>query len=487
MKIIGREREIGLLNSMLESERAEFYAVYGRRRIGKTHLVKAFFDKKKCHFMHCTGIQKGGIKDQLGAFYDAISDCFFDGVTLQKEQTWNKAFEFLKGLIDNKVSSRQKIVIFLDELPWLVTPRSKCLQMLEYYWNRYWSFDPRIKLIICGSSASWILKKIINDRGGLHNRVTRQILLRPFNLVETQKYLASLGVKLNMWHTTQVYMATGGVPYYLMTLHQKGLSSSQIIEQLAFSNDAPLQNEFDKLIASLFDDAAAYSELLKILSKHRYGLSQAEILNKSTHFSKGGRVTEKLKALADAGFIIKLKSYQNSAKGVYYRVIDEYTLFYFYWIAPLANTVQSSSFGEGYWQEIQKSAAWQSWSGYAFEAIVYKHLTQVRNALLIPPSAIADSWRYQSKLADESGAQIDILFDRPDDVITLGEIKMTAKPFVIDKQVAANLVQKKDVFTRRIKTQKQIYIAMISASGVAQNHYFDELISGVVTLKDFFT
>jgi len=120
-----------------------------------------------------------------------------------------------------KVSKRQKIVLFFDEFPWMATKRSGLLSALEYFWNRHWTHDPRLKLIICGSSASWIIEKIVNNKGGLHNRVTRTMILEPLNLHDTKAYLADFGNKLN-----DLYMVLGGIPHYL-SLVEKGLSAQQ--------------------------------------------------------------------------------------------------------------------------------------------------------------------------------------------------------------------------------------------------------------------
>lgn len=281
-------------------------------------------------------------------------------------------------------------------------------------------------------------------------------------------------------------MATGGIPFYL-SMVEKGLSSSQAIESIAFSKNSPLLNEFDNLFSSLFDDAEPYIELLRLIAKHRYGISQSEIEKLSSVITKGGWLSSKLQELKDAGFILGFKPHQHKRNGIYFRVIDEYTLFYLYWIEPIRNTLQEGSLENGYWQELQNSPAWHSWSGYAFEAIVYKHLSHIRRKLNIPVTAIANAWRYVPTKKDKTeGVQIDLLFDRRDDVMTLCEIKFTNKPFVIDKAYAAQLMRKRDVFASRTRTKKQLFTSMITANGMKDNPYSDELIDGVVVLNDLF-
>jgi AAA+ ATPase superfamily predicted ATPase len=486
MSLASRPKEQEGLERFYQSERSEFLALYGRRRVGKTFLIKHFFDRKKCAFFHFTGIKDGPLKDQVSRFTKAISDTFYKGSEIKKRSSWLEAFDALTDAINKHVEKGKKVVLFLDEFPWMATHKSKLLQTLDHFWNHYWSHDPRVKLVICGSSASWIINKIINNRGGLHNRVTRKILLKPFTLSETKKFLVAKGIRLNNWQIAQIYMVTGGVPFYLSFV-EKGMSSAQAIESLAFSENSLLLKEFDNLFSSLFENPEPYIELLRIIAKNRYGISQAKLTKKSIHFSKGGRISSALKELKEAGFILGFKPHQHKKKGLSYRIIDEYTLFYFYWIEPIRDTLQEQSLEPGYWQELQTSPSWNSWAGYSFEAMVYKHLPEIRKKLKIPATAIANSWRYMAaKLSKEDGAQIDLLFDRRDGTITLCEIKLTINPFIIDKHYAAQLIKKRDIFVKMTGTKKQIFIAMISANGIKNNPYSDALIQNVVTMDDLF-
>jgi uncharacterized protein len=486
MALTGRMVEQQTLERFYTSKRAEFLALYGRRRVGKTFLIKQFFAKKQCVFFHVTGIKDGSLSEQISRFIKSISHTFYKDSDIKEQSNWFDAFDALTDAINKHAEKNKKIVIFLDEFPWMATHKSKLLQSLDHFWNHYWSNNVKIKLVICGSSASWIINKIINNKGGLHNRITKKMLLKPFTLQETKKFLSAQAINLNNWHVTQIYMTTGGIPFYLSFV-EKGQSSAQTIESLAFTENAPLLKEFDNLFSSLFENEEPYIELLRIIAKHRYGIAQSDIAKQSSYFSKGGRITNKLKELKETGFILGFKPHQHKKKGVYYRVIDEYTLFYFYWIEPIRGTLQEESLEKGYWQALQTSAAWHSWSGYSFEAIVYKHLSQIRKKLQIPATAIANSWRYVPlKNVKTDGAQIDLLFDRRDAVITLCEIKYSHKAFLIDKQYAAQLIKKRDVFVKRTKTKKQLFIAMIAARNIKNNPYSDELISGVVVLDDLF-
>ncbi len=486
LELVGRAEERTLLEEFYRSHCPEFLAVYGRRRVGKTFLIKQFFAKKKCLFFSVTGIQHGELADQIDRFFSAMGHTFYKGAPLKRADNWFEAFDFLLNVIERFVQKNQKIVLFFDEFPWLVTHRSKLLTVFEYFWNQHWSQDARIKLIICGSSASWIINNILNNKGGLHNRVTRRMQLLPFNLRDSKKFLSYQGIKLNNRQITQLYMVTGGIPYYLSSL-KSGLSSEQLIESLAFERNSLLFNEFDNLFSSLFDHAEIYIDIIRVIAKNRYGVDEETIVKSCKNMSRGGRVNSRLKQLEDAGFVISVLPFQKK-RGIYYRVIDEYTLFYLRWIEPLKKILQKSSLESGYWERECHSPAWASWSGYAFEAVCYKHLSQIRKKLGINPSALGHVWRYSPKKGDETaGAQIDLLFDRRDDTITVCEIKYSDKPFVITKAYAKNLLNKCEVFVKDTLTTKQILLAMVASSDIKRNVYAEDLVTGVVTLDDLFS
>jgi len=322
----------------------------------------------------------------------------------------DETFEILTNAIEQ--AHNKKIVLFFDELPWMATRNSRILQAVDYYWNQYWSNDPRIKLIICGSSASWIIHKIIKNKGGLYNRITRKMHLKPFKLNETKHFLQQSGIKLNNEQILSLYMVTGGIPHYLSHI-EPGLSAMQIIEQLAFSEEGLLREEFNDIFASLFNDHDDHIRIIKAIANQRYGIGKNELLKKLDKSLLGKKGITILDELEESGFIISFKPHFHKRQGLYYRLIDEYTAFYLKWIEPLKHTLQTQSLDKGNWQSIHNSPEWYSWLGYTFETVCYKHISEIRRALAIDPGAIANSWRYVPRKGDENrGAQIDLLFDR---------------------------------------------------------------------------
>ena len=486
MHLVGREKELQILKRCFFSGKPEFIAVYGRRRVGKTYLIRQFFTKeKKTIFLNVTGSKEGTLKEQIGHFIGQIGEVFFGGVRPQAGTNWDETFKILTDAIKN-VPKQKKIVLFFDEFPWMATKNSRLIQNLDYYWNQHWSNDSRVKLIICGSSASWIIDKIINSKGGLHNRVTQTIHLEPFNLLETKKLLHHAGVRVNNRQISQLYMVMGGVPHYLNKVN-KGLSAAQIIEELAFRKGSFFLIEFENLFSSLFEDYKDYIDIITTIASNRSGIGQEELFQKVSGATKGKGGLTKLKALEEAGFIRSFKPYFHKKKGVYYKVVDEFTLFYLSWIQPIQETLMKSGMKKGYWNKQQSLPSWKTWTGYAFEAICYKHLFQISDVLNLSPTAIPSPWRYvPSKGENKMGAQIDLLFDRDDDAITVCEIKYTDQPFKIDKQYAHKLLNKVEVFKTKTKTTKQIFISIISASGLQPSMYSEEIITGIVVLDDLF-
>lgn len=473
--IIGRKHEIHQLNRVLASNEAELVVVYGRRRIGKTYLVREYFEKKKCIFVHVTGIHQGKLNEQIQRFLESVSKCFFDGAPLQAT-TWESVFQLLnQQILKHKT---KKVVLFLDELPWLVTPRSKLLQIIDYYWNHHWSKLKNVILILCGSSASWLIKNIIYNKGGLHNRVTCELRLLPFNLAETKTYLEHRKIRLTPRHILSLYMALGGIPYYLKYI-EPGLTAEENIQKILFSKSAPLKDEFKKLFQSLFEYSEAYIEIITILAMNKSGISRAELQSKASLSSNGGRLTERLRDLCEAGFIEEKLAW-GKKQGEYYKLIDEFSLFHLNWIQPY----KTRRFMPNHWHKQSQAPAYKSWAGYAFESVCMKHIDAILAALNIETGGSIDSWRFVPRKQEEEGAQIDLLIDRTDDAIMLCEIKFTQEPFILSKSEEAKLHKKMMIFKKQTKTKKQLFWVFISAAGLKQNGYSKDSINHVITLED---
>lgn len=481
-KVIGREAEKRVLEKALLSAEPEFIAIYGRRRVGKTHLIREFFDKKIC--FEITGIHDATLKDQLENFSRSLGKATGLEIRIQKPVSWLEAFDQLETLLESHPLKKKtgKKVVFLDELPWLNTPRSRFLSAVEHFWNTYGSRKNDLILIVCGSAASWMIKNIVRNRGGLHNRLTRQIRLLPFTLSESEKFLESRKVKLTRYQIIEIYMVMGGVPFYLMQVEQ-GLSTAQIIDNTCFADQGLLRHEYENLYKSLFATSDQHMKIVALLAGKRKGLSRNEILQ-SLGMISGGTASNLLDELEASGFIEARIPYGKKTKDVLFRLIDEYTLFYFKWLKKLGK----KSPGKGSWLLKQNDPGRRAWAGLAFENICLKHIGQIKHALGI---AMVDSnefpWQYKpSADSDLPGAQIDLLIDRRDLVINLCELKFSESEFIINKKYANDLRRKMEVFKEVSRTRKSVFLTFVTTFGIANNAYSRELVVQSLTLDDLF-
>lgn len=481
--IIGRRKEIFLLEQVQRSKNAEFIAIYGRRRVGKTFLIQQCLSKKEV-YLECTGLKDGNMQDQLTNFIKSFQIIFHPHLSLAVPKNWREAFELFTQEI-KQIPKSKKIIFFLDEIPWLATKKSKLLQNLDYFWNTQWSKMPNFKLIVCGSAASWMLSKLVNAKGGLHNRLTKTILLEPFTLSETREYLRSKNIHLSEKQVLDIYMVFGGIPYYLNQLH-RSKSISQNINDICFKKDGLLYSEFPRLFKSLFDAADLNLMIIREIAMHRYGTSFKDLVKKIGK-TAGGRCSERLSELEAAGFIQKFLPYGRKRRDHYYKVIDEYTMFYLRWIDEIANgkEVPKSS---NYWVQISNMSTWQSWAGYTFEGVCQKHADNiVRKLKLDAVGCLIGSWKYIPPYHQkEDGAQIGLLFDRQDGAISICEIKYSSKVFNLDKDYAKKLLQKIDVFQKQTKTKKQLFLVFVTTLGLKRNVWSEDLVHDVVALEDLF-
>jgi len=468
--IIGREQEKHQLGKYVESEKPEFVAVFGRRRVGKTFLIREFFNHQFTFYF--TGVENVGKQQQLKNFNLSLQK--YGSKHYPMADSWFDAFVQLIDLLE-KSKKRGRKIIFIDELPWIDTPRSSFIQALEYFWNSWASGNPEIMLIVCGSATSWMINKLIKNRGGLHNRVTRQIFLEPFTLQECEDFLKHNKIEFSRRQIVECYMIIGGIPYYLEQM-EKSLSLSQNIDNLFFNRNGVLKDEFKKLYASLFRHSDRYVKIIETLGKKRKGLTREEIKTTSG-FADGGTLSKMLEELEQCNFIRSYNAFEKKKKEVLYQLIDFYSLFYLNFIS---NARQSD---EHFWTNLIDNATHRAWSGYAFEQVCMQHSAQIRQKLGIS-GVVTYSAAWRSKSSDPA-AQIDLLIDRNDGVINLCEIKYAKNEFVIDKNMDKILQNKKSAFSMETKTRKAIHITMVTTYGVKRNEYWGN-IQSEVTMDDLF-
>lgn len=481
--IFGRTNEIKILERLLHSKKPEFLAIYGRRRVGKTYLIHEFFKDKGVYFS-VTGSINSNKKLQLRKFYRELKGKFPSCSHLKEPKDWDEALYALKEAI-SPIDPNNKIIIFFDELPWLASKRSGFLQALEYLWNQYLSHFNNVILIVCGSAANWIIKKVINNKGGLYGRLSEIIKLNAFTLDETEKFLASQNVHLSRKQIVELYMSLGGIAKYL-TYVIPGESTAQTINRLCFTPQGTLVSEFNNLYQSLFDHYSKHVQIVKELAEKKSGIILKELLE-NLQISSGGQISSILEELEESGFIAACPEFLKKSKDKKIWLIDEYSYFYLSWMEKIKGSIVLGN-DINYWLKMNRDPLFKVWSGYAFESICFKHLAQIKKALGISAVLTHESqWSYRPKNKSEKGAQIDLIIDRKDDCINLCEIKFYQTEFTIDQAYAKELQRKIDVFKEHTKTKKTIFLTMITPFGLHHNQYYYELVNQELNLEHLFS
>ena len=471
MEIAGREQEQSLLNQLLITKRPEFLAVYGRRRVGKTFLIRQVYQQQIVFQM--TGIAHATMAQQLANFFSVLSEVDRNGGQITAPKDWFAAFEMLKSYLQ-RTESPQKKVVFFDELPWIDTARSNFLSALEHFWNAWASNRSDILLVVCGSAASWMINKLINDRGGLHNRVTQRMQLLPFTLQETEEFFHKNQILLDRYQILQLYMAFGGVPFYLNGI-RPGMSAFQEIDRLAFSPNGMLVTEYDNLYRSLFQQADRHIAVIEALAEKNKGLRREDIVA-ILNLKDGGSLTAILQELETSGFISRSYPFGKKVRDSLFRLTDPYSLFYLKFIKD-----QKSS-GAGSWLSRIDSPAWRAWSGYAYESICLQHISSIKKAL-----GISGVYTEESSWVDKDrSVQIDLLIDRRDHVINLCEVKFAQQPFTLTKSERQSLEKKVFTFREESQTRKTVFPTLITTFGLNENVNSLGFVQNILTMDSLF-
>ncbi|MCC5832541.1 MAG: AAA family ATPase [Chlamydiales bacterium] len=479
--IIGRIEEKRTLERLYRSKNAEFLAIYGRRRIGKTFLIRNFF-KRKGVFFEITGSFNANTKEQLENFHTEFTALFDHDAYRNAPKTWREAFRRLVNSV-NKIQDKQKIIIFFDELPWLASSKSGFLEALDYAWNRHFSALSKVLLIVSGSAASWMISHVVNNTGGLYGRLSAHLRLLPFSLSETEAYLKSREISLTRKQICEIYMVTGGVPKYLSYI-ERGLSANQNIHYLCFSPQSPLLTEFHKLYYSLFQSAESHLKIVKALAAQRRGLSRLDLLKKAK-LSNSGRSSDVLRELEESGFISTLPEIGKKAKGIKFYLNDEYTLFYLKWIEPDKGNLLKGVEKE-YWIKRQSLPSWKSWAGFAFESLCLKHIAEIKEALRIGGVTTSASY-WKAEVAGKKEIEVDLVIDRADQCINLCEIKFSNNEFVLTKAYSEELNRKKTLFQKFTGTSKGLFLTLITPFGAKENTHFHQVVDHQLTLDALFS
>ena len=475
---IGRENEQKLLKEYLCSDQSEFIAVYGRRRVGKTFLIQQVIGND--YAFYAAGMHKVTMRIQLDNFTAALKK---QGAKVARPKTWLDAFMALENYLESLPEGRK--IVFIDEMPWMDTPRSNFISGLEHFWNSWASWRDDIKLIVCGSATSWIINNLIKNRGGLHNRVTHKIPLKPFTLHECQEYFTARGFRITQKAIAECYMVLGGVPFYLSKM-EKGEGIAQNIDRLIFAEDGELHDEFLRLYNSLYKNADKHIKIVTALATKGKGLTRKELLQK-TKIPDNGKFSTMLEELEHCGFIRSYEQFgqiqnkrnttdERQSPDTLFQLVDPFTLFHF-------QVVNRSSQDPNYWSNNQNSHLHSAWSGLAFEMLCLNHIEQIKTSLGI--SGIAANVCSWFGKGEERSAQIDLVIDRADNVVNLCEMKFYNKPYVMTSKDSDDIDRKVATFMEATGTDKNVIVTMVTSKGLERNEY-SESVQKTITLEDLF-
>lgn len=478
--MIGRKKETEELKDLFNGNRAELIAVYGRRRVGKTYLIDQTF-QGKFSFRHA-GLSPVELKNasgtsplrkQLKHFYNSL--LMYGMKKSRCPADWLEAFLLLEQFLESR-DTGERMLVFLDELPWLDTQRSGFVTAFEGFWNNWGCHRENLMVIVCGSATTWIMDKLINSHGGLYDRVTYEIKLSPFTLHECEEYFREEKIKLSRYDIVCAYMIIGGIPYYLRYF-KRGLSLPQNIDRLFFSKSAKLRDEYDRLFGSVFNRPEMMREIVEALADRNCGLTRSEIADR-TGYSVGGTLTEALNGLEASDFIIKYAPFGLSKREPYYKLVDPFCMFYIRFVAGY------KTLNDSFWMQNNTSARITSWRGFAFENVCFNHIVEIKNALGI--GGISSQQSVWSKRADdEDGTQIDLLIERKDNIVNMCELKFYSGEYSVSKGYHRILMNRQLLLEQELSSKMTIHNTLITTYGLKYNEY-SGFFDNVITLEDLF-
>lgn len=480
--VIGREEELDTISRLYASERSEFLAIYGQRRVGKSFLIEEALGNKIT--FSAVGLYQKIDKDspekvesyrqkQLAHFYNSLREYGLPKEGNLAPTSWMEALELLKKLLKSKRAKRK--VVFIDELPWLAGPQSaELLEELGHFWNSWAGMRKDIFLIVCGSATSWMVDNVLRDYGGLYGRITERIFLKPFTLAECERYWNKRGFHLSRFEIALTYMVIGGVPFYMDSIRPDRTMADNI-NAIYFDKDKARQ-EFKDVYTSLYSSSETYIEVVRQLGKRFYGMTRDELL-KAVEKKGGGTFTDILDNLIDSGIIRSYTLYGGPRKQTVYQLVDFFTLFYL-------RFVENTDFTS--WRSVQRSKPFYTWAGNTFELLVLEHMPKLADALRIKEYATPFSWR--GKTPDGEGVQVNLIIpattERADYIC---EMKFSEGKYTLSnddaeefaRQIAALSISKIH------KPTHSIYVALVTSLGVTDSKHRIH-VNELVTLDSLF-
>ncbi len=462
---VGRTRELERLKKISESNEAGIVIMYGRRRIGKTELLEqAFRDRNVLKFEGIEGLsekaQFANVMSQLAIY---VQDPLLAKVVIE---TWREFFQLVASY-----TSKGIWTIYLEELQWLADYESTIIAELKYVWDNYFRHNPKLILILCGSAPSFMLDHVVHSKA-LYNRSQYEFYLKAFNPIETKAFLKKRSNKEVM----DAYLTVGGVPEYL----KWATAESSVFLSLcknSFTSGGFFVHEYERIFTSAMANNKYYKEIIEILSKKKFATRKelAQLLD----VSSGGSLSAVLVDLEKSGFITNYYPFnlQENTILTRYAIADNYLQYYVKFIKPLQKNIDSGAYDSNP-QVALKMDSYVKWLGFSFERFCRTFHYVIAEVLGF------SVMQYQSGVffsratdTENPGYQIDLIFDRADNVYTICEIKYLQGK--VGTSVISEFEKKLALFPN--KTNKTIHKVLICSEGaddaLLRRSYFDEIIT----------
>ena len=460
--IIGRKDEEEHLLWRLSHDEGQFIAVYGRRGTGKTFFVEELLGERID--LTVTGIPGGSRKDELHNFSRELSAR--SGQKFPFTRSWMDAFRQLRSFIETR-KEQESIIVFLDELQWMDTPKSRFLTMLGHFWNSYGNWVRNFRLIIASSDPGWMIQKVFGDPGELYGRIVCRLWLRPFTLRETEELLQRRGFHLDRRETLLAHMLTGGVPYFLTMLDPKE-SLAENTERLFFSPDAPLCAECESVLSSLsaVSEGSPGRRILELLAQNDRGLRIEEI-TKALKPEPEDIIQDALQGLEESGLTRVYGSFRKRKHGAVHCLSDSSLLFCLRFVRGCAGTPPRSRSDAG---------ERRTWMNAAFAISCLRHMNEIREAAGISRILVSICvWQPEGRPV--------LVFDRGDRAVSICEIEYSESPLSA-AECLPHLQRLMEQFRAETRTKKALKPVMIAPYGI------DGITDGwevqCVTLDDLF-
>lgn len=421
---IGREEELKELTLISTKKSASLVVINGRRRIGKSRLVREFAKNRNLYTF--TGIpitKETTAQSQREEFARQLNENF--SLPGLKADNWGDLFTILAKQI-----FKNKLIVFFDEISWMGTLDPDFLGHLKTAWDVHFSQNPNLILILCGSVSAWIEENILNNKGFM-GRISLTLHLKELSMAECNRFLTSLGFHVAPYEKFKILSVTGGVPRYIEEMHPT-LGAEENIKRLCFKSSGVLFKEFNEIFSDLFSKRSIiYKSIVELLVNGHLEFNE---ICKKLNVEKSGMVSDYLNDLIKAGFIrrdytwnIKNDEISNLS---HYRLSDNYIRFYLKYIEKNKERIESDHFIN---RSLSNLPGWPTIIGLQFENLVLNNRAFIWKKLnLNPEDIISDNPFFQRKTLKNEACQIDYLIQTRLNTLYVCEIKFSKQELKAD-------------------------------------------------------